>query len=96
MPCPGGGESRASAAKRFSAGLESLLLRPEETVLAVAHALPVRYIIDASDGGFPASRVEPVAHAVPATLGREAVATAAATLRGWAEAPRFADTPFGG
>ena len=46
--------------------------------------------------GFPASRVEPVAHAVPATLGREAVATAAATLRGWAEAPRFADTPFGG
>jgi probable phosphoglycerate mutase len=96
VPCPGGGESRADAAKRFAAGLELLLARSEETVLAIGHALPVRYILDASDGGFPASRVEPVGHADPMMLGREAVTTAAATLRAWAEAPQFADTPFGG
>jgi broad specificity phosphatase PhoE len=95
-PCPGGGESRAHAAQRFSDGLEELLARPEETVLAISHALPVRYILDASDGRFPASRIEPIPHAVPAMLEQRDVATAAATLRAWAGHPEFIDTPFGG
>lgn len=95
-PCPGGGESRTGAARRFAAALSALLARPEETVLVVSHALPIRYVIDASDGRFPAARLEQVPHATPFRLSRDAVQLAAETLRDWAEAPRFADTPFGG
>jgi alpha-ribazole phosphatase len=94
--CPGGGESRVEAALRFAEALAALLARPEETLLVVSHALPIRYVIDASDGRFPAARLEPVPHATPCRLDREAVGIAAAALRRWADAPRFADTPFGG
>lgn len=95
-PCPGGGESRTAAARRFVAALSTLLSRPEETILVVSHALPIRYVLDASDGRFPAARLEQVPHATPFRLDRDAVSLAAETLRGWAEAPRFTDTPFGG
>ena len=95
-PCPGGGESRTDAARRFADALSALLARPEETLLVVSHALPIRYVIDASDGRFPAARLEQVPHATPFRLDRDAVRLAAETLRGWARAPRFADTPFGG
>jgi probable phosphoglycerate mutase len=94
--CPGTGESRACAAVRFADGLGALLGRPEETILAVSHALPVRYVLDASDGTFPAARVVHVPHATPYRLERARVELAAETLRAWAAAPRFSDTPFGG
>jgi len=99
-PCPGGGESRVSAAVRFAAGLTALLRRPEATILAVSHGLPLRYVLDAADGSFPTARVAPVPHATPYRLERESVERAAETLRAWAAEPRFADpradTPFGG
>ncbi len=95
-PCPGGGESRADAARRLAKALGVLLERPEETLLVIGHAMPVRYVVDASDGRFPAARLEAVAHATPLRLERQAVELAAETLARWAEAPRFADTPFGG
>ena len=60
-------------------------------VLAVTHALPVRYVLDAADGLFPAAQIGPVPHATPFPLGVEAVERAAQTLRVWAAAPRFAD-----
>lgn len=94
--CPGGGESRARAALRFADGLVSLLGRPEEIVFAVSHALPLRYVLDASNGNFPAARVEHVSHATPYRLERKSVESAAETLRAWAATPRFVDTPFGG
>jgi probable phosphoglycerate mutase len=90
--CPGGGESRAHAAERIAGGLDQLLARPEAVVLAVSHALPIRYVVDAADGSFPAARIEPVPHAAPFELDAEAVERAAETLRVWATAPRFADT----
>ena len=96
VACPGGGESRARAALRFADGLVALLGRPEEIVLAVGHALPLRYVLDASDGTFPAARVENVSHATPYRLERKSVELAVETLRAWAASPRFADTPFGG
>lgn len=95
-PCPGGGESRAEAALRFADALSVLLARQEETLLVVSHAVPIRYVIDASGGKLPAARLEQVPHATPFRLDRDAVRRAAVTLRGWAEAPQFADTPFGG
>ena len=66
---------------------------PEDVVLAVSHALPIRYVLDAADGVFPAARVDPVPHAVPHALEAEAVEVAAETLRVWATAPRFAERP---
>ena len=90
---PGAGESRAHAAERIAGGLDALLAKPEEVVLAVTHALPMRYVLDAADGSFPAAKITPVPHATPFTLSAEAVERAAETLRVWATAPRFTDFP---
>ena len=89
--CPGGGESRVAVAERLAAALDVLLARPEETVLAVSHALPIRYVLDAADGLFPAARIAHVPHATPLALDAEAVERAAETLRVWGTAPRFVD-----
>ena len=89
--CPGGGESRAHAAERIAGALDTLLARPEEVVVAVSHSLPIRYVLDAADGSFPAARIAHVAHAVPVVLDVDAVERSAETLRVWATAPRFAD-----
>jgi probable phosphoglycerate mutase len=89
--CPGGGESRAAVAERLAVALDVLLARPEETVLAVSHALPIRYVLDAADGLFPAARIAHVPHATPLALDAEAVERAAETLRVWGTAPRFVD-----
>ena len=61
--------------------------------MAVSHALPIRYVLDASDGRFPAARITPVPHAAPHVLDADAVERAAETLLVWASAPRFADLP---
>lgn len=95
-PCPGGGETRAAAARRIAGGLAALLGRPERVILAVTHGLPLRYALDAADGSFPGQRLASVPHAVPFVLGRAQVERAAATLEEWGAAPRFVDTPFGG
>ncbi len=92
-PCPGGGESRARVAERVADALDSLLAQPEEIVLAVSHSLPIRYVLDASAGRPPVARVVHVRHASPHTIEATAVRRAADTLRAWASAPRFADTP---
>ena len=89
--CPGGGESRVAVAERLAAALDVLLARPEGTVLAVSHALPIRYVLDAADGLFPAARIAHVPHATPLALDAEAVERAAETLRVWGTAPRFVD-----
>lgn len=94
-PCPGGGESRARAAARFAAALRLVLARPERTVLAVGHGLPIRYVLDAAAGIVPAAHVEAVPHAEPHRLDRTAVERAAATLRGWSETPAFRDAQEG-
>ncbi len=89
--CPGGGESRTEAAVRIAGALDALLGREEDVVLAVSHALPVRYVVDASDGTFPTARITHVPHAHLFSLDAEAVRRAAETLRAWADAPRFDD-----
>jgi probable phosphoglycerate mutase len=88
---PGGGESRAEVAARIADGLDVLAARAEDTILAVGHALPVRYVIDAADGRFPAARIDHVEHATLYSLGRDAVEVAAEALRAWSEEPTFRD-----
>lgn len=88
---PGGGESRVAAALRVALALEALLDRPEEVVLAVGHALPLRYALDAAAGVQPRARITPVPHATPHRLERAEVEDAVVRLRDWAAAPAFAD-----
>ncbi|HXF97720.1 MAG TPA: histidine phosphatase family protein [Gaiellaceae bacterium] len=89
-PAPGGGESRAQAAARYARGLRRLLARREAVVLAVGHALLVRYVLDAARGLVPAPLVrEPVEHAVPHRLAADEVRAAAHLLEEWSRSPRF-------
>ena len=88
---PGRRREPRRRADRFADALDVLLARPEETILAVSHALPLRYVLDASDGRFPAARIAHVPHATPFALDAEAVERAAETLRVWGPRPRFVD-----
>jgi broad specificity phosphatase PhoE len=88
--CPGGGETRAAIAARVAGVLEALLGRTEHTILAIGHALPVRYVLDAAGGRVPRARIEPVPHAQPHPLDGAQVAGAARVLREWSRAPVFA------
>lgn len=90
--CPGGGESRASAAARWARALELLLRREEETILAVTHALAVRYVVDAAAGTAPAAKMRPVPHAEAVRLDSDAVRRAATLLHAWSASPTFSVT----
>jgi broad specificity phosphatase PhoE len=92
-PAPGGGESRADGAARYARGLRVLLERPERVVVAIGHALMVRYVLDAVAGLVPAARMTPVPHAAPHRLASEDVARAADLLEAWSSMPRFRDPP---
>ena len=62
--CPGGGESRVDAADRVAAALSrSSSVRRRRS--SSSPALPMRYVLDASDGSFPAARIAQVPHATP-------------------------------
>ena len=86
---PGGGESRAAAAVRFARALELLLARPEQTVLAITHALALRHILDASEGLVPRARMAPVPHAEAVPIDAAAIRRAADLLAQWSLAPAF-------
>jgi broad specificity phosphatase PhoE len=90
-PAPGGGDSRATAAARFTRGLRAVLARPEEDVLLVWHALAIRYVLDAARGLVPAPLITPVPHAAPHRLRHHEVERAADLLDAWSRAPRFRD-----
>jgi probable phosphoglycerate mutase len=88
--CPGGGESRASAAGRFARGFRAVLERPEGLALVVAHALPIRYVLGALIEQDPAAIIEPVQYAEPHRFSAAQVARAVERLERWAAAPVFA------
>jgi broad specificity phosphatase PhoE len=45
-----GGESLDDAARRYAEAYRKLLERPEQSILIVAHEIPLRYAINAADG----------------------------------------------
>jgi len=91
---PGDGESRAGVAARVADGLDALVGREEESIFVVSHALPVRYVLDAADGRFPAARIEHVEHCTVHRLTSAGASRAAETLRVWAEDAEFRDFPL--
>lgn len=94
-PCPGGGESRAAAAARLADAMALLLRREERTVVAVSHSMPIRYLLETSEGRVPGQRVVAVPHAEPFVVDRARVVAAERGLRAWAASPRFANAPDG-
>ncbi|HZG34913.1 MAG TPA: histidine phosphatase family protein [Gaiellaceae bacterium] len=89
---PEGAEHRAALAARYAIGLHRLLERAEESVLLVAHSLPIRYALEGAGGRHPEARAEAVAYATPFRLERADVERAAAVLEAWASAPAFSVT----
>ena len=89
LEAPVGGEHRAEIAARYAAGFRRLLARPEETILLVAHSLPIRYVLDAGEGLSPRAKVALVEYARPARLAGDQVAAAVDVLETWAGAPSF-------
>jgi probable phosphoglycerate mutase len=88
IPGPGG-ESRAAIVERYARGYRRLLERPEDTILLVAHSLPIAYALQVQAGAAPAARMPFAAYATPYPFTHEELEGVAATLERWLEAPTF-------
>jgi broad specificity phosphatase PhoE len=84
---PGGGDSRAETVHRYVRAYRTILARPEETILVVAHGLPVRYVLDAVEDRNPAAVVGQVPYAEPFRLTSAELARAVDILEAWATRP---------
>jgi broad specificity phosphatase PhoE len=89
LAVPAGGESRVDAAERYARGYRVILDRPEETILLVAHGLPIRYLLLAAAGERPAPVIERVPYAEPYRLSREELERGVAFLAGWRAEPAW-------
>jgi len=89
LDAPAGGEHRGEIAGRYARGLRILAGRPEDTVLLVAHSLPLAYLRDAAAGTAPRSRMDMVDYAQVLRLGAAEVEQAVGVLEAWASAPAF-------
>jgi broad specificity phosphatase PhoE len=81
---PPGGESRRELIGRYARGYRAVLERPEQTVLVVAHSLPIAYAL-----GEPRPRMQMVEHAAAHRLSAEDLSTAVERLDAWLEAPTW-------
>jgi broad specificity phosphatase PhoE len=75
------GESLDEAAARYGRALEAVLARPEQTILVIAHEIPVRFALNAAerstDLDAPHRRI---ANATPYLFGEEELERAAEWL----------------
>ena len=89
LDAPEGGEHRGEIAGRYARGLRALADRPEDTILVVAHSLPLAYLRDAAAGTAPRSRMDMVDYAQVLRLEAAEVERAVGVLEAWASAPAF-------
>lgn len=84
-----GGESRHAIVERYARSFRVLLARPEESILVVAHSLPVAYAL-AGREGIPPSRIVPIAeHAKLYRFEAGELERATAFLEQWVAAPSW-------
>lgn len=83
------GESRLAILDRYTRGFRVLLARPEDTILVVAHSLPVAYALGARDGIEPGARMPLAEHARPHELTAEELRRATELLERWVAAPTW-------
>jgi broad specificity phosphatase PhoE len=84
---PGGGESRSETVARYVRAYQTLLARPEPTILVIAHGLPIRYVLNALEGIEPAPLVDQVPYAKPYHLSASELDRAVRLLDTWAKRP---------
>ena len=83
---PGGGESRRAIVERYARGYRLVLERPEDTVLVVAHSLPIAYVLA---GGVPSTIVPLVELATPYRFTADELEAAVEALESWVAAPTW-------
>jgi probable phosphoglycerate mutase len=89
-PAPGGGESRIDAVLRYARAYRRLLERPEPTILAVLHALPIAYLLRAVAGEPPAARMDrPIEYAHPYRVDAGELERALQVLDSWCSEPTW-------
>jgi 2,3-bisphosphoglycerate-dependent phosphoglycerate mutase len=84
---PGTSESRAAVLARFVRGYALLLDRPEATVVAILHSLPIMYLLEAAAGSDPVARLGMLPYAQPRELSRADAEAAVARLERWLQRP---------
>jgi broad specificity phosphatase PhoE len=90
VEAPGRGESRLAVAQRYGAAYRALLDRPERTILAVIHALPIAYLLLAREGEPPRPRVDiRIEYAQPYPFTRAELERSLAVLDAWCAAPTW-------
>ena len=83
-PIPGASESRLDALGRFACGYRLVLERPEPTVLAILHSLPISYLVSG-----PLQRLPLLAHAEPVVVTAAEMLAAVERLERWAASPTW-------
>jgi len=84
---PGTSESRAAVLARFTRGYALVLDRPEATIVAILHSLPIMYLLEAAVGSDPVARLGMLPYAQPCELSRADAEAAVARLERWLERP---------
>jgi broad specificity phosphatase PhoE len=89
-PVPGGGETRVETVARYLRAFRAILARPEDTVLVVAHSLPIRYVLNAAAGTAPVPKIDQVPYATPFPLAAAELEAAVERLAAWVAEPVWA------
>ncbi len=83
-PIPGTVESRLDVLRRFARGYRMLLARPEPTIVAILHSLPISYLRSG-----PLQRLPLLDYATPEIVAAFDVLTGVERLERWAENPSW-------
>jgi 2,3-bisphosphoglycerate-dependent phosphoglycerate mutase len=83
-PIPGASESRLDVLRRFARGYRVVLERPEPTVLAILHSLPISYLVSG-----PLQRLPLLAYAEPVAVTAAEMLAAVERLERWAASPTW-------
>jgi broad specificity phosphatase PhoE len=86
---PGTAETRAVVVARFVRGYALVVERPEQTIVAILHSLPIVYLLEAARGADPVARLGMLPYAEPRELDAASVRRALARLERWLESPAW-------
>jgi probable phosphoglycerate mutase len=86
---PGGGETRLAIAERYVRGFRTILERPEESIIAVCHSLPIAFALASADGRSPKAKMPLITPAEPHVLYAEQLAEAVERLEAWTRNPVY-------
>jgi 2,3-bisphosphoglycerate-dependent phosphoglycerate mutase len=87
---PGGGETRLAIATRYVRGFRTVLERPEQSIIAVCHSLPIAFAVASADGRSPKAKMPLITPAEPHVLYADQLAEAVERLEAWTRNPVYA------